>query len=106
MKNKAQAVKEEIEKINYLFYGTPAKASFEEVPPEQMPLMKRINEAIYASWQSTSAPTAMQKMNLKIVKDAMPAVLARIKKVDEQLKALGKELDALKAPYTPGRIPE
>jgi len=106
LKNKAQAVKEEIEKINYLFYGTPAKASFEEVPPEAMPLMKRINEAIYASWQSTSAPTAMQKMNLKIVKDAMPAVLARIKKVDGQLKALGKELDALKAPYTPGRLPQ
>ncbi len=105
MKNKAQAVKEEIEKINYLFYGTPAKASFEEVPPEPMPLMKRINDAIYASWQSTSAPTSMQKMNLKIVKDAMPAVLARIKKVDEQLNALRKELDALKAPYTPGRIP-
>jgi len=106
MKNKAQAIKEEIEKINFLFYGTPAKASFEEVPPEAMPLMKRINDAIYASWQSTSAPTAMQKMNLKIVKEAMPGVLARIKKVDEQLKALGKELNTLKAPYTPGRLPE
>ncbi len=105
MKNKAQAIKEEIENINYLFHGTPAKASFEEVPPEPMPLMKRLNEAVYASWQSTSAPTAMQKMNLKIVKDALPAVLARIKKVDEQLKSIGSELDALKAPYTPGRVP-
>ena len=106
LKDKAQAVKEEIEKINYLFHGTPAKASFEEVPPEPMPLMKRLNEAVYASWQSTSAPTEMQKMNLKIVKDAMPDVLARIKKVDEQLKALDKALDAVKAPYTPGRLPE
>jgi len=106
LKDQAQAVKEEIEKINYLFHGTPAKASFEEVPPEPMPLMKRLNEAVYASWQSTSAPTEMQKMNLKIVKDAMPDVLARIKKADEQLKALDKALDAVKAPYTPGRLPE
>ena len=48
----------------------------------------------------------MQKMNLKIVKDALPEVLARIKKVDAGLKALDKELDALKAPYTPGRLPQ
>ncbi len=105
LKDKAEAVKEEIEKINYLFHGTPAKASFEEVPPEPMPLMKRLNEAIYASWQSTSAPTEMQKMNLKIVKDALPGVLQRIKKVDADLKALDKALDNLKAPYTPGRLP-
>jgi len=106
MKDKAQAVKEEIEKINYLLHGTPAKASWEEVPPEPMPLMKRLNEAVFASWQSTSAPTEMQKMNLKIVKDALPDLLARIKKADAGLKALDKELNALKAPYTPGRIPE
>jgi hypothetical protein len=104
MKNQAQAVKEEIEKINYLFHGTPAKASFEEVPPEPMPLMKRLNEAVFASWESTSAPTEMQKMNMQIVKEALPDVLARIKKVDEQLKALDKELNAIKAPYTPGRL--
>ena len=106
MKNQAQAVKEEIEKINYLFHGTPYKASFEEVPPEPMPLMKRLNEAVFASWQSTSAPTEMQKMNLKIVKDAMPGVLTRMKKINAQLTALGKELNTVKAPYTPGRLPE
>ncbi len=106
MKNEAQSVKEEIEKIDFLFNGTPAKASFEEVPPAQMSLLKRLNEAVYASWQSTSAPTATQMMNYKIVKDELPGVLQRIQKVNERLKALEKQLDALKAPYTPGRLPK
>lgn len=106
MKNEAQGVKEELEKISYLFNGTRPKASFEEVPPERMPLMHRLNETIYASWQSTSAPTQTQKMNYQIVKGDMPGVLARLQKADEQLKALGNQLDTLKAPYTPGRLPK
>jgi hypothetical protein len=106
MKNEAEAVKEELEKIDFIFNGTPAKASFEEVPPAPMALLKRLNEAVYASWQSTSSPTSTQKMNIKIVKDELPGVLERIQKVDQRLKALEKQLDAIKAPYTPGRLPK
>lgn len=106
MKNEAAAVKEEIENIDFVLNGTPAKASFEEVPPAPMALLKRLNEAVYASWQSTSSPTSTQKMNIKIVKDELPAVLERIQKVDQRLKALEKQLDAIKAPYTPGRLPK
>lgn len=105
MKNNAQSIKEELEKITYLLDGTPAKASFEEVPPEPMPLSNRLNEAVYASWQSTSAPTATQKMNYNIVKKAMPDLLSRLQKANDGLKALEKKLDELKAPYTPGRFP-
>ncbi|MBN2615355.1 MAG: hypothetical protein JXR71_06635 [Bacteroidales bacterium] len=105
MKNNAQGIKEELEKITYLLDGSPAKASFEEVPPEQMPLSNRLNEAVFASWQSTSAPTATQKMNFNIVKQAMPDLLARLQKANDGLKALEKKLDELKAPYTPGRFP-
>ncbi len=105
MQNQAMNVKKELESLTYLLHGTPAKASFEEVPPEAMPLMKRLNDAIYASWQSTSAPTAMQKMNYSIVKNTMPSFLERLKKADDQLSTLEKQLDELKAPYTPGRFP-
>lgn len=106
MKNEAQSVKEELESIKHILSGKQPKASFEEIPPETMPLMKRLNEAIHASWQSTSAPTETQKMNYQIVKDDMPGLLARLKKADDQLKVLDQKLDTLKAPYTPGRLPK
>ncbi|MBN2637911.1 MAG: hypothetical protein JXR65_02340 [Bacteroidales bacterium] len=105
MKNNAQSIKDELEEITYLLDGTPAKASFEEVPPEAMPLSNRINEAVFASWESTSAPTATQKMNYEIVKNALPDLLARLQKANDGLKELEKQLDNLKAPYTPGRFP-
>ena len=104
MKDKAEAIKLEIDSINFVFDGTPAKASWEEVPPEIMPLNKRLQEAVFASWQSTSAPTETQKMNLKIVNETLPKVIDRIQKIDAQLKALDKTLDKLKTPYTPGRL--
>jgi len=106
MKTEAQAVKEELEKIEFIFNGTPAKASFEEVPPENMSLLRRLNEAVRASWQSTSAPTSTQKMNYNIVKDMLPTVLQRIRKADGRLKILESQLDSIKAPYTPGRVPQ
>ncbi len=103
-KDEADSIRKEIEQIEFVFEGTPAKASWEEVPPEPMPLNKRLQEAVFASWQSTSAPTETQKMNYRIVKTALPGVLKRIEKVDERLKALDNYLDELKAPYTPGRL--
>ena len=104
MKDKADAIKLEIDSINFVFDGTPAKASWEEVPPEIMPLNNRLQEAVFASWQSTSAPTETQKMNLKIVNETLPKVIERIQKTEEQLKALDKTLNKLKTPYTPGRL--
>ncbi len=104
MKDEAQSVKEEIENIDFVFNGTPAKASWEEVPPEIMPLNKRLQEAVHASWQSTSVPTETQKMNYSIVKQKLPAIIKRIENVDNRLKALDKVLNNLKAPYTPGRL--
>lgn len=106
MKNEAQSIKEDLEEITFLLNGTPAKASFEEVPPEALPLTNRLNETIYASWASTSAPTQTQKANYKIVKEAMPNLLDNLKKANERLKVLENKLDDLKAPYTPGRFPK
>ncbi len=104
LKNQAQNIKTEIDSIDFIFNGTPAKASWEEVPPETMPLTKRLQEAVWASWQSTSAPTQMQKTNYKIVKEKLPEVIKGIENIDNKLKTLDNKLDELKAPYTPGRL--
>lgn len=106
MKNEAAQIKEELDDITFLFEGTPAKASWEEVPPEQMPLSNRLSAILWASWQSTSAPTATQKMNYEILMEAMPPVIEQLEEISNKLDQLDDELDQLKAPYTPGRTPK
>lgn len=105
MKNEAADLQNELDEITFLFDGTPAKASWEEVPPEQMPLSKRLSAILWASWQSTSAPTATQKMNYGILMEAIPPVIGQLADIESRLTELDVELDKLKAPYTPGRKP-
>jgi hypothetical protein len=106
MKKQAQIIKEELDDIEFKFEGTPAKASWEEVPPEQMPLSNRFQNIIWASWGSSAGPTATQKMNYEILMEELPVVLNQLKGIDDQLKSLETELDKLGAPYTPGRVPK
>jgi hypothetical protein len=106
MKNEAAQIKDELDDITFLFEGTPAKASWEEVPPEQMPLENRLGAILWASWQSTSAPTATQKMNYEILMEAMPPIIEQLEDISSKLDQLDDELDMLKAPYTPGRTPK
>lgn len=106
MKTKAQKVKEDMEAVKFLFDGTPAKASSEEVPPETMPLSDRLSEIMWGMWGSTSAPTATMKMNYQILKDEAPAGINQLGAIGKSLDELNAELDKLKAPYTPGRVPK
>ena len=96
----------ELEDIAFIFNGTPAKASAEEVPPEQVSLNDRLSEAVWTSWGNTSAPTATQKQNVSIIRGEIPAIQTRIEKVAAGLKTLETQLDEMKAPYTPGRMPK
>jgi uncharacterized phage infection (PIP) family protein YhgE len=106
MKNEATNINKELDDIAFLFNGTPAKASWEEVPPEQMPLSKRLSAILWASWQSTSAPTETQKMNYNVLSKAIPPVIEQLSDPNEKLNQLDEELDKLNAPYTPGRKPK
>ena len=106
MKNKAQQLREDLDAIDYLFEGTPAKASWEEVPPEMMPFSNRMQEIIWGMWASTSAPTATMQLNYEILIEEFPKALEQLKAVDQGISELNDELDALKASYTPGRVPK
>lgn len=106
MKNSAMKAKEDLEAVEYLFEGTPAKASAEEVPPEPVPLSQRLQDIVWGMWQSTSAPTSTMQMNYDILMQEAPAALDKLHAIGKQLDGLNSELEKLKASYTPGRIPK
>ena len=106
MRVTAENLSKELEDIDFIFNGTPAKASAEEVPPEKVSLNDRLSEAVWTSWGNSASPTTTQKQNIRIIKNEIPVIQSRIEKVEAGLKTLEIQLDQMKAPYTPGRMPK
>jgi len=92
--------------ILFAMNGPSAKASWEELPPMHMPLSRRLSAMTYTHWSSTSELTKTETDQLEILREEFPPVLAQLQKVVEKIRELDAELEDLKAPWTPGRIPE
>ncbi len=104
---KLNELDKEIEEILFIFYGSKAKASSEEIPPELEPLYSRLSSIIWGQINSTSAITETSKTSLSILKEKYPPVLNRIETISNvTLPELRTVLDEMNAPYTPGRIPK
>ncbi|MDF1549483.1 MAG: sialidase family protein, partial [Bacteroidales bacterium] len=102
-----QRIEKEINDIIYAFDGPEAKASFEEIPPHDLALNERLQYLMYTHYNATSAITQTEKEQLAIVEEQAPGLISRLKKLSsEDIVKIEKELDQLKAPYTPGRLPE
>ena len=104
--NKARALAVELEKLNFKMNGTAAKASGEEVPPEQVALNARLGSITYTHMGSTSGITSTEKQGYEILKAEFPPVLDALKRIVEiDIPALESELTKIGAPWTPGRLP-
>ena len=101
----AERIAGELDKIQFIFNGPEAKASQEEIPPMIMPLSQRLGEMASASYGTSGDITIIGREQLEILKSEFPPVLERVKKAGEDLQKLDKQLDEVKAPWTPGRIP-
>ncbi|HKL33639.1 MAG TPA: hypothetical protein VJ919_13955 [Tangfeifania sp.] len=104
--NKARELGKELEQLDFRMNGVPAKASWEEIPPAQMPLNRRLSSVTYTHMGSTSGITATERAGYDILKEEFPPVLdalQRIVRVD--IPALEAELNEMNAPWTPGRLP-
>ncbi len=106
LSQKARKLAESLEEVEFEFNGTPAKASWEEVPPEPVPLNHRMNTIAYSHWGSTSAPTQTQLQQYEILMEELPPVIDEIKRIDTEVNVLENEMEKYKAPWTPGRLPE
>jgi photosystem II stability/assembly factor-like uncharacterized protein len=104
---RAEAVSKEINDIIYLFEGQPSKASAEEIPPAPVTLNSRMNNMISITARSTSNITKNQFVAYDVLYEEIQPVIAKLKKInDTDLKLFEAELEKIKAPWTPGRIPE
>ena len=103
LQKKAAALEAELKDIEFLFNGTPAKASWEEVPPAQMPLNYRMYAVTENLWGSSHGITKTMRDGFDILKQEFPPVHDRLRKAVASLKSIREEMDRLKIPWTPGR---
>jgi len=79
--------------------------SMEENPPQQIPLLNRL-EILYSTHsQSTSSITKNEKVALEILLKELPAVHEQLIQIEKELRELADELDKLGAPRTPEHLP-
>jgi photosystem II stability/assembly factor-like uncharacterized protein len=104
--DKARELSVAVEAINFTLHGVSAKASWEEIPPAPMPLMERMGTLSYARSGSTGDVTKTEEQVYEIVLEEIEPVLNELKQLHEvAIPALETRLNALNAPWTPGRLP-
>ena len=106
MMKEAERINNELDKIMFIFNGPAAKASDEELPPMDLPLSQRLGSMASASYGTSGDITTIAKEQMDILKVEFPPILNRVKKAGQDLQNLDKQLDEIKAPWTPGRVPE
>jgi len=98
-------LEKELSDIAFIMEGPEARASWEELPPMDMPLDRRLSILIYGHYESTARVTATEVAQLEILKEEFPPVLERLEQLMSDIQEMNQQLDELKAPWTPGRIP-
>jgi hypothetical protein len=104
---KVEKIEVQLDDILWKFNGQQAKASQEENWPAPPSINDRLGAIVWTHYRSTSGITQTQREQFDILKEEFPPILADLKIIyDVALPEIEKELDAIGAPYTPGRIPE
>ncbi len=81
---------------------TKSGREFETVPS----INQRLGRITGALWSSTSADPAAYQDDYDLVEKKFRPVYQEVKSIGEEIQKLEAALDKLKAPYTPGRLPE
>ncbi|TFH27505.1 MAG: glycosyl hydrolase [Bacteroidia bacterium] len=100
------ALQDELGQIIYKLEGPSATASWEELSPMEMPLNRRLNVMVRTHWSSTSDLTKTETDQLEILREEFPPLQEELKRIVAKISEIDGKLEELKAPWTPGRIPE
>lgn len=102
LQRRAKELQVKHDAIAFLVEGTPAKASWEEVPPELMPMEARFQSTAQSIWRNTSGITGTAREGLKIMKKDFADIWFKIEALDQDFKSLLKDTKAYNLPYIPG----
>ncbi len=104
--DKARELGKKLEALKFKMEGIQAKASWEEIPPAQIPIMERLSNIAYGHYSSTSAITGTEKADLAILEEEFPPILDELKQlVEKEIPALEDAMNKANVPWTPGRLP-
>lgn len=103
---KARSIADQLEEIRFKMEGLKAKASYEEIPPVEVPIMERLGNLVYGRYGSTASITGSERADLQILEEEFPEVLNRLKQlVEKDIPEVEQALNQIQAPWTPGRLP-
>jgi photosystem II stability/assembly factor-like uncharacterized protein len=98
---------EELDDIKWRFRGEIPRASPEERTPAQVTINDRLGSLQAVHSRSTSEVTATQQMVYSVLETELPPLLDRLEKVAyKSIPEIEVMLDAIDAPWTPGRMPK
>lgn len=101
----AELLETRLEELQFKLHGLQPKASWEEIPPAEMPLMYRLESVIYAHIRSTAIPTKTQRVSYKLLNEEILPLYDQLNKIaNEDIKKLEDHLNEQKFPWTKGRI--
>ena len=105
LRKEAKRLEQEMTAIKLELYGDNSqKSRNRDVAPT---FYGRIESIIWGQWRSTGPPTETQKQSYRVALEQFEPLYIRLKKlVEKDLKAMEAKLEAIEAPFTPGRFPE
>lgn len=96
-----------IDEALWKFDGQEPKASREENWPALPSINERLNSITWTHYRSTSGITQTQRNVFEVLEDEFPPILDELTQIhDVDLPAIEQQLEELKSPWTPGRVPK
>ncbi|MCF8373373.1 MAG: hypothetical protein K9H64_17270 [Bacteroidales bacterium] len=104
LRDQAKKLEDEIIAIQLVLQGDNTKTSRNrDIPPT---FYNRVESIIYGQWRTSGPPTQTQEKSYQIAKEEFEALYIRLKTlVEKDLNSMESKLEAIEAPYTPGRFP-
>jgi photosystem II stability/assembly factor-like uncharacterized protein len=104
LSDQVRGIEDRLHAIQVALTGDSLIARYHEPTPAS--IVSRVQNIVSGHWRSTSMPTETHRNNYATAAAAFGPVLENLRTlVETDLKALDERLEALGAPYTPGRVP-
>ncbi|MCA1747771.1 MAG: hypothetical protein LC655_08750, partial [Bacteroidales bacterium] len=94
---------DELKELHFIMHGPPAVASWEELPPMEMPLSRRLNIAVRNHWSNSAGLNKTVTDQYEILKEEFPPLVDRLNALDTEIEAIETVLESAGAGWTPGR---